>query len=162
MSHRSVESWRDWDYSFSGWLSFGDHSCLAESVLIRSHWPPLDVIGSILGITLQGAQTWKRKSLRQPWSGTKAGAGGGRLRLRGQRLALARALRMRQTIQNSQNEPGMCPRINNLTFWRLTSPSQIGRRGQLGRSQRGSPGGQAESQPTLTAKELNELHRLSC
>src|SRR5437660_9551980 len=24
---------------------------------------------------------------------------------------------MRQTIRNSQNEPGMCPGINRLTFW---------------------------------------------
>src|SRR5207249_2844622 len=32
-------------------------------------------------------------------------------------LALAKALTMRQTIRNSQNEPGMCPGINRLTFW---------------------------------------------
>jgi len=43
---------------------------------------------------------------------------------------MTKARRMRQTIRNSQNEPGMCPGINSFTFWRLTSAAQIERRGQ--------------------------------
>ena len=40
-----------------------------------SHLPPPDVIGSILGITLQAAQTWKRKVCASP-VGDEGGGGG--------------------------------------------------------------------------------------
>ena len=77
-------------------------------------------------------------------------------------MALAKALR------NETNNSKFAKRTWNVTwnqqfhFWRLTSPSQIGRGGQAGRSRTGSPQTGAESQATLTAKELNELHALSC
>src|SRR5438105_2712818 len=78
----------------------------------------------MLGITLQAAQTWKRKVCAGP-VGDEGGGGGLAAAVR-ERLALASALR--QKNQNSQNEPGMCPGINSFTFWRLTSPSQLGAR----------------------------------
>ena len=86
-----------------------------------SHWPPLYMIGSILCIALQAAQTWGKEGLRQPRAGDNAVA-----------VALAKVLRMRQTIRNSQNEPGMCPGINDLTFWGLASRSQTGGAGSAG------------------------------
>src|SRR5437763_246641 len=41
----------------------GGHAGLRKNA---SHPPPLDVIGSILGITFQAAQTWKRKVCANP------------------------------------------------------------------------------------------------
>ena len=66
---------------------------------------------------------------------------------------------VRRRNQNSQNEPGMCPGINSFTFWRLTSPSQIGPAGRLA-----APGREAQRSGrnrgrTLTAKELTNLTR---
>ena len=53
----------------------------------------------------------------------------------------------------------MCPGINSFTFWRLTSPSQIGPAGRLA-----APGREAQRSGrnrgrTLTAKELTNLTR---
>ena len=45
-------------------------------------------------------------------------------------------------------------------FWRLASPSQIGRGGRLAAPGREARGTGAESQVTLTAKELDELRTL--
>jgi len=81
-----------------------------------SHRPPLDVVGSIPGYHASSGADLEKKGLRQPWPEIKgrwwltAYPGEGR-------LVPARALTMRQTIRNSQNEPGMCPGINRLTFW---------------------------------------------
>ena len=79
------------------------------------------------GYHVSGGADLEKKGLRQPWSDTMAVAAG-RLSLRGD-VALAKVLRMRQTIRNSQNEPGMCPGINSLTFWRLTQHRRFGARG---------------------------------
>ena len=66
------------------------------------------------GYHVSGGADLEKKGLRQPWSDTMAVAAG-RLSLRGD-VALAKVLRMRQTIRNSQNEPGMSFGINRFIF----------------------------------------------
>jgi len=126
-----------------------------------SHLPPLDVIGSILGVAFQAAADLGNKGLRQPWADTIGGSGGADRGCEG-------CLGHDEGAEDETNNSKFAKRTWNvpwnqhfhfLAFHFSIADSERGRAWSLldrGRRRR------AESQPTLTAKDLNELRTLSC
>ena len=67
--------WGVWRCSGPALMAPRRPSASQNKVSPASHLPPPDVIRSILGITLQAAQTWKRKVCASPVGGEGGGGG---------------------------------------------------------------------------------------